>query len=80
MPEAMTPEVAAMAARKEKAGDQRKPKKVVARGKGIVRSDAEIDEMTSAEAMMALAEEAAEDFRENAPRGFETLLDGEVKG
>lgn len=51
------------------------PKKVVARGQGIVRSDEEIDEMTSAEAMEALMDEAAEDWRENAPKPFRGLLD-----
>jgi hypothetical protein len=33
--------------------------------------------MTSAEAMEAFAEDAADDWRENAPKKFKTLLDGE---
>lgn len=55
------------------------PKKpVVARGKAIQRTDAELDEMTSAEAMQKLAEGAAEDWELNAPRKFKKLL-GKVK-
>jgi hypothetical protein len=52
-------------------------KPVKARGKAIRRTEAELDEMTSAEAMEAFAEDAADDWRENAPKKFKTLLDGE---
>ncbi len=60
-------------AEQEQFKDERKP--VVPRGKAIERTDEELDEMTSAEAMEALMNDAAEDFRENAPKGYETLLD-----
>lgn len=56
---------------------KREPKPVVPRGKAIERTDEELDEMTSAESMEALMGEAAEDYRENAPKAFENLLDGE---
>ena len=51
--------------------------KVVPRGKAIERTDAELDDMTSAEAMEALAEDAANDWTQNAPRDYKTLLDSE---
>lgn len=43
-------------------------------GKAIVRTDEELDEMCSPEAMEALMGEAAEDWEENAPPGFKGLL------
>jgi hypothetical protein len=52
-------------------------KNVKPRGKAIRHTEAELDDMTSAEAMEALAEDAADDWRENAPKKFKTLLDGE---
>jgi hypothetical protein len=51
---------------------------VTARGKAIRRTDDELDVMTSAAAMEALAEDAAEDFEENAPKKYKGLL-GEVE-
>jgi hypothetical protein len=76
----------------KKATEKREPKKpamkpatkpamkpVTARGNAIDRTDEELDEMCSAEAMMALADEAAEDWRENAPRDFKNLLDAEPR-
>jgi hypothetical protein len=59
----------------------KKPPKprVVARGKGKVRTDAEIEEMTSAEAMEKIANEAAKDFEEHAPRNFRNLLKARKK-
>lgn len=54
----------------------KKPKgKVVARGQAPAHTDDELDEMTSADAMEALAEDAADDWRENAPKSKSTLLD-----
>lgn len=58
--------------------NERKP--VVPRGKPLIRTDEEIDEMCSAEAMEALAEESAEDFRENAPSNYKGLLDTKEQG
>ena len=60
------------------ASDEKKAKKrVVTRGRAIRRTDEEIEEMTSAEAMMELAEDAGDDWRENAPRDAKDLLDAE---
>lgn len=53
------------------------PQRIVPRGKAIERTDAEIDDMTSAEAMEALVEDAANDWKDNAPKAFKTLLDAE---
>ena len=49
--------------------------KVAPREKAIQRTDAELDDMTSADAMEKLANEAADDWRENAPENYATLLD-----
>jgi hypothetical protein len=49
-------------------------KNVKPRGKAIRRTDEELDAMTSADAMAKLAEDAAEDFEENAPKKFKRLL------
>lgn len=52
-------------------------KPVVPRGKALHRTPAEIAASCTPEAMAALAEEAAEDWRENAPRRFQTVIDTE---
>jgi hypothetical protein len=60
--------------------EQPKPaKKVVPRGQALERSDADLDEMCSAKNMEALADEAAEEFREGAPREYSKLLDAKQK-
>lgn len=64
-----------MAKKQTPAMEERTPHKVVPRGTAIVRTDAELDAMTTPEALMALQEDAAADFREKAPRDFKTLLD-----
>lgn len=49
--------------------------RVAPRGRAIDRTEEELDEMTGAEAMEALMNEAAADWQENAPDKFKTLLD-----
>ncbi len=52
-------------------------RKVVPRGEALRRTDAELDDMTSAAATEKLAEGAAEDWLAHAPRPFTRLLDGQ---
>ena len=59
--------------------DEKPVENVVPRGKALRRSAKQLDEMTSPEALEALAEEAQEDWRENAPKRFKGLLDAEEK-
>ena len=58
--------------------ERKKPR--VPLGKMIPRSEEEIGEMTSAEAMESLLDEMGDDWKENAPGEFRNLLDaGEVE-
>ena len=58
---------------------QTRNKPVVPRGRALRRTDADLDEMCSAKNMEALADEAAEEFREDAPREYSKLLDAKKK-
>jgi hypothetical protein len=48
---------------------------VRARGKALKRPPEVLDEMTSVEALREQLEEAGDDWKQNAPRGYKTILE-----